>query len=296
MNRITRCPSCATVYRVGDVQLRAAGGWLRCGQCQNVFDSTGFVLFWLPPEDGLSVAAPLVDTPKVSDPVPEECERIVVNDFIGDAYGLPPLASSPVSAELTSFEEALSTFEPHLDPLRPEPTVDAQAPLLANSQAMDASTGSVAASFTKIAYLTALCLLALLAFQLLFVQRHHLVQRWPDTEVFFQNLCSTMGCEITPQRDVDGLVIESSSLVRRANGFVLRWTVRNTTNDTLAMSALELTLINAPDKPVLRKVFSQSQLGVPALLTPGQTSAGELTLKIDDAITFTDYRILNFYP
>ena len=29
MNRITRCPSCTTVYQLGDAHLQAAKGWLR---------------------------------------------------------------------------------------------------------------------------------------------------------------------------------------------------------------------------------------------------------------------------
>ena len=43
MNRITRCPSCTTVYQLEDAHLQIAQGWLRCGACNHVFDSTGFV-------------------------------------------------------------------------------------------------------------------------------------------------------------------------------------------------------------------------------------------------------------
>lgn len=34
---LCRCPDCQTLFRVTDAQLQQAEGWLRCGQCQAVF-------------------------------------------------------------------------------------------------------------------------------------------------------------------------------------------------------------------------------------------------------------------
>ena len=39
MALITRCPSCATLFKVVPDQLRISGGWVRCGQCKQVFDA-----------------------------------------------------------------------------------------------------------------------------------------------------------------------------------------------------------------------------------------------------------------
>jgi len=36
---LTRCPSCATHFRVTPEQLKARGGRVRCGECQNVFNA-----------------------------------------------------------------------------------------------------------------------------------------------------------------------------------------------------------------------------------------------------------------
>ena len=38
MNLTTRCPDCATAFRVQPAQLSARGGKVRCGRCGNVFD------------------------------------------------------------------------------------------------------------------------------------------------------------------------------------------------------------------------------------------------------------------
>ena len=37
MTLATRCPSCGTVFRVVQDQLRVSEGWVRCGRCDNVF-------------------------------------------------------------------------------------------------------------------------------------------------------------------------------------------------------------------------------------------------------------------
>ena len=44
MRWITRCPSCGLIYQLVPDQLKVAQGWLRCGQCQAAFDSTGLVV------------------------------------------------------------------------------------------------------------------------------------------------------------------------------------------------------------------------------------------------------------
>ena len=39
MSLITRCPACGTSFRVVPDQLRISQGWVRCGQCAEVFDA-----------------------------------------------------------------------------------------------------------------------------------------------------------------------------------------------------------------------------------------------------------------
>ncbi|MDH6186254.1 zinc-ribbon and DUF3426 domain-containing protein [Polaromonas sp. CG_23.6] len=40
MSQITRCPACATMFRLVADQLRSAQGWVRCGQCGEVFEAS----------------------------------------------------------------------------------------------------------------------------------------------------------------------------------------------------------------------------------------------------------------
>jgi len=40
MSLLTRCPACTTIYRVVPDQLRISQGWVKCGQCGDIFDAT----------------------------------------------------------------------------------------------------------------------------------------------------------------------------------------------------------------------------------------------------------------
>jgi len=44
MSQITRCPSCTTTFKVVADQLRISEGWVRCGQCKEVFDASAHLL------------------------------------------------------------------------------------------------------------------------------------------------------------------------------------------------------------------------------------------------------------
>lgn len=296
MNRITRCPACATVYRVDQDQLQAAGGWLRCGQCLHVFDSVGLVMIWeaaTPPASANAIDQTLV---QLLDTSRSEQERIPLDDLLRhEDRPTSPLSSSD---SLASFEKALSTFQPQPLPLQPvgQPAQASQEMALSTGPESVPTGGSAVSLRQRGGHVLAWLLAVLLVLQGLFVQRQVMATHWPAASLLWARVCQVTGCDMSPLQNVDGLVIESSSLVRRPDDFVLRWAIRNTTHSTLAMTALELTLLETPEKPVLRKVFFPDQMGAPATVSPGQIWAGELVLKVDAQTVFTDYRILSFYP
>jgi predicted Zn finger-like uncharacterized protein len=43
MSLITRCPACATQFRVVPDQLKLSDGWVRCGHCSDVFDANRYL-------------------------------------------------------------------------------------------------------------------------------------------------------------------------------------------------------------------------------------------------------------
>lgn len=74
MSFITRCPACATAFKVVPDQLKISDGWVRCGQCQQVFNATLDLQPWSP---GPEPAAPQPPQPsqqsaaQVHETVPE---------------------------------------------------------------------------------------------------------------------------------------------------------------------------------------------------------------------------------
>lgn len=88
MSQITRCPSCATTFKVVADQLRISDGWVRCGQCKEVFDASEHLL---QPEP-----APLLPEMPLDDPGPPE----------GHAADAPQPQDKPVTASGGSEEVA----------------------------------------------------------------------------------------------------------------------------------------------------------------------------------------------
>ncbi|WP_374432672.1 DUF3426 domain-containing protein [Inhella sp.] len=63
MSWATRCPSCATVFRVAEDQLRVSEGFVRCGRCDAVFDARAHLF-------DLETGAAIRPTAPVPSPVP----------------------------------------------------------------------------------------------------------------------------------------------------------------------------------------------------------------------------------
>ena len=278
MNSITRCPSCATHYQVASADMQAAKGWLRCGQCGHVFDSTGLVLRWTPPVAVCTEPEGVRGNMAAVDLVADPADRIALDDLLQkeDRIDL-----TQASAELASFEQALSSFKPGHGGLTAGPMEDKKPPLVESVWVTRYAVWSLA---------------LILVLQLLFVQRHAIAAYWPDSGPAIRHVCHSFGCQVSPMRDVEGLVIESSELVQRGDVHALRWTVRNTTPTVLGMSTMELALMDGAGKVVLRRVFSPMDMGAPEVLVNGQSWSGELNVWMDAEWPFSDYRLSSFYP
>jgi predicted Zn finger-like uncharacterized protein len=295
MNRITRCPSCTTVYQLGVAHLQAAKGWLRCGACGHVFDSTGLVLRWESAPDVSAVSAAVSASAEtdeaqlsaakaldVPDLVADPADRIALDGLLKKEDHPTSAQARPAQADLAAFEQALSIFKP--EPLTFEP--------LANAEKVAAPVPSRA----WLAPYGVMGLALLLALQLAYVQRDAMVAAWPASEPVIRHVCQSFGCQVEPLRDVEGLVIDSSSLVQRSDDHVLTWSVRNTTRRVVGATAMELSLLDPQGKLVLRTVILPAQAGAPQTLSPGQSWTGSLKVLVSPELVFSDYRLISFYP
>jgi len=111
MSLITRCPDCATLFKVEPEQLSVAQGWVRCGQCDHIFDAS------------LSVVSVPVLQPAPKSELTPEIPRVDLEgllrrkDVVADSVTVVPPAFASASQSTLP-----SRVEPGLNgPLRTEP-------------------------------------------------------------------------------------------------------------------------------------------------------------------------------
>lgn len=124
MSLVTRCPSCATTFKVVRDQLRISDGWVRCGRCSHVFDATidlqdtadtvPAAPAVAPPNEGGNVAS-AEDPDPLRAPEPEPIDRPASQSTaswpdLGLVDDAPAPAPVLAQASLATSIEALADF------------------------------------------------------------------------------------------------------------------------------------------------------------------------------------------
>lgn len=322
MSQITRCPSCGTKFKVVADQLRISDGWVRCGQCQGVFDAAAALLpaesepapvaqppaapsgqeavpagYELPAAAADEAQLPLGQPPALSDdaqaPAPER------DHIPGDMREGPLGAAAEVlaKAELPESKEP-STEEPEAElPEVPAAALPAAEPGFVRAARRKAfwQRAGVRAALGFGCAVLALGLAAQVALQ----QRNELAAWQPSLRPALQSLSDLTGCSLAARQDIAQLVIASSGFTRTADAdrYLLSLTIENQASTELAMPAVELTLTDVQDRPVLRRVLLPAEMQAPATLA----AQAEWSTGIALAVSATDtriagYRALVFYP
>jgi hypothetical protein len=110
-----------------------------------------------------------------------------------------------------------------------------------------------------------------------------------------------MKCRVRSLRQIDSVLIESSSFTKiNQDVFALNFSLKNTSAVPLALPALELSLTDAHDQALLRKVLREKDLNLHAnTLAPGAQMTGSVMVSLvngDMSDRIAGYRILAFYP
>jgi predicted Zn finger-like uncharacterized protein len=272
MNLKTRCPACDTVFKIVPDQLKVSSGWVRCGRCAEVFD-----------------AAANAVSPEISADWPPPTPAVPAPAYEG-AY----IASKKIETPQEDRSNAGNT----------EVTPDLAFVRIAKNKAFWQQRNVINS-------LRAVCigLTGLLLFQVVFSQRHHLSASSPAMKTAFESLCQTMGCSIEPFKNIDAFKIDSSSFQKSQTAsaetsqgefFALNLTLKNNADLPVAMPAVELTLTEASDKPVLRRVLLAKDLGfIGNTMAANGDWSGAVTIAVTPSSTMapiTGYRVLLFYP
>jgi predicted Zn finger-like uncharacterized protein len=154
--------------------------------------------------------------------------------------------------------------------------------------------------------LAALLAIAGLVGQTLYHYRAELAVQVPGVRPQLDAACRALRCQINLPRRIELMSIESSDLQadpRREGIIVLNAVLRNRARFAQDYPALELTLTDEGDRPLLRRVLAPRDYldaaRAPALLAEGIGPGGEAPLRIfldSSRSRATGYRLYLFYP
>ncbi len=285
--KYTRCPGCATVFRVTAEQLAARAGQVRCGQCKTVFDGVARLVSLAPTSRPGEDAAPIGEAAPDS---PLSTPR--------DAQGLATSAETAKTAETAEVTESAESASTRL--------AGAVAVLAAQEDRFAPPASTKPGRARTVAYAVAIALLVLLVIgQAAFHFRDAMATFWPASRPAFTRLCAVAGCAVRPLRDaaMAHLSIEASDLQAdpaHKGLLILTATVRNRAGWPLAYPHLELTLTDAQDRTVVRRALAPAEYaGGTADLEGGIAPNGEIALKVfidASATSQAGYRLYMFYP
>lgn len=255
MDHITRCPNCATAFRVTDTQLAAHQGKVRCGRCALIFNARDSLL-----------PQPSVDLPEVAQapvPAPEEMAEQA-------SFALSPAAVLPDNVQ-PEADTPSEVFEP-----LPQSSPPANHSLPANTPAIGEKTvdtgyhpillpedDALFAPLPKPRHAgwwlvgTSLAALALIA-QLIFAYRMTLAMEFPMLQPPMTRLCAQLGCDMPLPAQADRLRLEWSELTYVPDHptlIQLSATLRNLAGYEQALPLLELTLTDNQEQIVARRIF-----------------------------------------
>jgi predicted Zn finger-like uncharacterized protein len=333
------------MFKVVPDQLRISDGWVRCGQCDEVFDANAHlytepevssVLEVAPSElatenDNTWVSSLQFDAPRGSDVAVEELAAEAVADepivdltpeeIAPDLMLDTPEVDEPSAPALDQVMNLIPGLPPDVAPQaeKPQEVVAPVAPAPRYAQAQVKSNES--ADPQKLSFMRqarrrslwqhiavrlslgvlSLALLAALVVQLVVLERDLIAATEPDSRASLDALCEMLDCQIQPLRKIDAVVIDSSAFSKvQGDVYRLNFTLKNTSAVPLGVPALELTLTDMQDQPVLRRVVQAKELsGSKAAFEPGSEMSVALPLQVKaggDGERISGYRLLAFYP
>ncbi|MBE2262945.1 MAG: zinc-ribbon domain-containing protein [Burkholderiaceae bacterium] len=138
-----------------------------------------------------------------------------------------------------------------------------------------------------------------LAAQMAFQYRDQLAAADARLKPWLERMCEPLNCTVGVPRQIESVVIEGSTFTKTRNrAYRLGFTLRNTASQAVATPALELTLTDSQDQPLVRRVLRPGEFGAAVALAPGTDWSGAIAfsddLKTDGRVA--GYRLLAFYP
>ena len=145
--------------------------------------------------------------------------------------------------------------------------------------------------------LCALLLLLGLLFQIAVTRRDQLAVQYPQARPVLEKVCQLAACQVALPRELGNVSIDSTSFNPLGpRQFKLTVVLRNAADHAVAVPALELSLNDAAEKLVLRRVLSTADLQAPIQLPARGEWTAVLPIQVAEGNAVVGYRVVAFYP
>lgn len=294
MKLVTRCPECNTAFRVYEEQLEARGGQVRCGTCKQIFDAYATLEERPLDAEGPPTLMPR-DLPRRATPAP--VSKAPTPRVVTIGTGIPAAVGS-TTGNTTAPPKAFLPEESA--PARTSANRDHDDDR--DGEDIDFARGNQRTEPAGTRWVLAVIALALvLAAQLIYLFRGEVVARVPGARAVIGPICVAIGCDIALPRHAENIQVEASDLQSDGGAMLtLTTTLRNKASFSQALPSLELTLTDARDLPIARKILRPiDYLDTPAIEATGIPAGGDVVAKVyidASQISANSYRLFLFYP
>jgi predicted Zn finger-like uncharacterized protein len=289
MNYITSCPKCDTHFLLNDELIKAHRGKVQCGSCEHVFNAKNRLT---EVADDVTSADEYQATLEEHIEISDEADSFTFEITSNNEHELP----APEADDTTIFSTQENTS--------PQPERTPEFDFLSS---VDDSTKNLhlpKRSKTQTALLSILSLLLLLAamIQTVYHFRVKIAAEHPQFKPLLIKACAQFHCTIDLPKELDLITIGDSDMQEDENyksviNFIS--SLKNNADYPQAYPSIELTLTNANDQVVIKKLISPKEYlsdekAIEKGLAANEVNAIKLALYVpDDAVA--GYRILVVY-
>ena len=313
MALITRCPHCATAFRVTPLHLQVHGGDVRCGHCARIFNGFASLATIQEPE-AVTLSATAISDTSANTSETAVAKKLFPSAAVSDEE-VPAHAPSQKEMQpdvITQPETATLKVPDPIPPVAEEPSrqkwetteVPGAAIGLEDSAPENYAFDEAQPHKTSYAWaLGSLILLAILAAQATYFYRAELAVMAPGVKPYLEQYCKLLDCTIAPPQNSELLSIESSEMqadTQHSGAITLTATVRNYAPYPQTFPLFELTLIDLQDRPLASRIFApdtylEKNLNSSGVVAPDYEFNVRLYLDSGN-LNAAGYRLLLFYP
>lgn len=290
------------MFKVVPDQLRVSDGWVRCGQCNEVFDANANLQHGAdeaPKAHATETESAVAGIQSTDTPPPEPFLEVNPHAL---HLELDDNGVAVVESDVPSEIPVRSSPQDVPEEAHPLPTAPAEE--LPKHSFMHTGRSPSRWNQTWVRVTLSFAGLVLgggLFLQVVVQERDRIVAVEPASRRFIEPLCEILNCKIAPLRQIESIVIDNSSFIKvRSDVYRLSVALKNTAQTPIATPDLELTLTDMQDQSVVRRVFSA---GVFAKHQMAMDPAGEMQITLPVTVklnagteTVSGYRLLSFYP